>query len=140
MLNRVVLIGRLTRDPDSKYTTSGIAYCRFRIAVDRLTKNAETGEKETDFIDIVGWRKTAEFVSSYITKGRLVSVEGRLQVNSFTGNDGVRKTFYEVVADNVQILDRARDSSGESGQVNQGVGSSVKEPMPPDDDDPFADE
>jgi single-strand DNA-binding protein len=140
MLNRVILIGRLTRDPDSKYTTSGIAYCRFRLAVDRLTKNPETGEKETDFIDIVGWRKTAEFVTSYITKGRLVSVEGRLQVNNFTGNDGVRKTFYEVVADNIQTLDRARDSSAEPGQINQGGGNSVSDPVPPDDDDPFSDE
>jgi|SRR5579872_3252260 len=112
MLNRVVLIGRLTKDPESQYTPNGIAVAKFRIAVDRPTKNAETGEKETDFIDIVAWRRTAEFVTQYLGKGRLVAVEGRLQIRNFVGQDGQRRYFTEVVADNVQGLDRPRDGEG----------------------------
>src|SRR5690242_15340237 len=112
MLNRIVLIGRLTKDPESKYTPNGIAVAQFRIAVDRPTKNPETGEKETDFIDVVAWRRTAEFVTQYLTKGRLVAVEGRLQIRSWVAQDGSKRYNTEVVADNVQGLDRARDTEG----------------------------
>lgn len=120
MLNRIVLIGRLTKDPESSYTPNGIALAKFRIAVDRPTKNQETGEKETDFIDIVAWRRTAEFVTQYITKGRLVAVEGRLQIRNFVGQDGQRRYFTEVVADNVQGLDRPRDAEGASAVASYG--------------------
>lgn len=123
MLNRIVLIGRLTKDPDSQYTTSGIAVARFRIAVDRPTKNADTGEKETDFIDVVAWRRTAEFVSQYMTKGRLVAVDGRLQMRSWVAQDGTKRTAYEVVADNVQGLDRPRDAEGMPGAGASGIGA-----------------
>src|SRR5262245_53342127 len=112
MLNRIVLIGRLTKDPESQYTPNGIAVARFRIAVDRPTKNPETGEKETDFIDIVAWRRTAEFVTQYVTKGRLVAVDGRLQIRSWVGQDGQKRYNTEVVADNVQTLDKPRDTEG----------------------------
>ncbi len=86
MVNRIVLVGRLTRDPESQYTTNGIAIAKFSVAVDRFSKNPETGEKETDFIDIVAFRRTAEFVTQYITKGRLVAVEGRLQIRSWVAH------------------------------------------------------
>src|SRR6266542_2734584 len=112
MLNRIVLIGRLTKDPESKYTPNGIAVATFRIAVDRYSQNPETGEKETDFFNVVAWRRTAEFVTQYITKGRLVAVEGRMQMRSWTAQDGSRQTIYEVSADRVQGLDRPRDDSG----------------------------
>ena len=153
MLNRIVLIGRLTKDPKSRYTPNGIAVAQFRIAVDRPTKNQETGEKETDFIDVVAWRRTAEFVTQYLTKGRLVAVEGRLQMRSWVAQDGTRRTAYEVVADNVQGLDRPRD--GEGAVAGQPVGAETefaKVPAPAaarastpidtdlDDADPFADE
>jgi single-strand DNA-binding protein len=91
MLNRVVLIGRLTRDPESQYTPSGVAIAKFTIAVDRFSKNPETGEKETDFIPVVAFRRSAEFVTQYITKGRLVAVEGRIQVRSWVAQDGQKR-------------------------------------------------
>src|SRR2546423_13504152 len=107
MLKRIVLIGRLTRDPESQYTPSGIALAKFTLAVDRFTKNPETGEKETDFIPIVAFRRSAEFVTQYVGKGRLVAVEGRLQVRSWVAQDGTKRYFTEVIAENVDTLDRA---------------------------------
>lgn len=108
-MNRIVLIGRLTREPEAKTTSGGQAVATFGLAVDRDYKNAQ-GEKETDFINIVTWRKTAEFVTNYVQKGRLVALEGRLQVRSYTNNDGQKRTVAEVVADNVQVLDRQKDA------------------------------
>src|SRR2546421_9341363 len=116
MLNRIVLIGRLTRDPESQYTPSGIALAKFGIAVDRVSKNPETGEKETDFIDIVAWRRTAEFVTQYITKGRLVAVDGRLQIRQWVGNDGTKRYNTEVIAENVDTLDRPREPEAGGSQ------------------------
>src|SRR5437764_15313624 len=112
MVHRIVLVGRLTRDPESQYTTNGIAIVKFGMAVDRVTKNPETGEKETDFIDVVAWRRTAEFVTQYITKGRLVAVEGRLQIRSWVAQDGTKRRAAEVVADNVQGLGPREGGSG----------------------------
>jgi len=143
MLNRVVLIGRLTRDPESKYTTNGIALANFGIAVDRPTRNQETGERETDFINVTAWRHTAEFVTQYLTKGRLVAVEGRLQVRSWVSQDGGRRTAYEVVADNVQGLDRPKDTDARRGPAPEGqTAQAAPAPGAPevDDTDPFADE
>src|SRR5579871_2974794 len=95
-LNRVVLIGRLTRDPEMKYTTNGVPVAQFGIAVNRYTKN-EQGEYETDFFNIVAWRRTAEFVSNYLTKGRLVAVDGRLQTRSWVDQQsGQKRTAYEI--------------------------------------------
>lgn len=110
MLNRIILIGRLVRDPESSYTGGGIPVARFTIAVDRFTKNAETGLKETDFIDCVAWRQRAEFVANYVKKGRLVAVEGRLQIRQWEAQDGSRRRSAEVQVDNLQPLDRARDA------------------------------
>ena len=141
MINRVVLVGRLTKDPESQYTPNGIAIAKFTIAVDRFTKNPETGEKETDFIPVVAWRRSAEFVTQYITKGRLVGVEGRMQVRSWVAQDGSRRYMTEVVADNVQGLDRAKDGEGGAsgaGPADNGGPGDVSQVM--DDHDPFADD
>lgn len=104
MLNKVFLIGRLTRDPESSSTQSGVAYCKFSIAIDRFTKGKD-GESLTDFIRIVCWRRLAEICSQYLKKGKLVCVEGRLQIDLFEKN-GEKREFSEVTALNVQMLDR----------------------------------
>ena len=113
MLNKIILMGRLTRDPELRRTQSGTPVASFSLAVDRDFKNKETGEKSTDFIDIVAWRQTAEFVSRYFTKGRMAVVEGRLQIRDWTDKDGGKRRSAEVVADNVYFGDNKRD--GESG-------------------------
>ena len=117
MLNHIVLMGRLTRDPELRRTSAGIAVTSFRIAVDRdFGGNRETGEKETDYIDVVAWRQTGEFVNKYFSKGRMVVVSGRLQMRSWNDKDGNKRTTAEVVADNVYFGDSKRDgdSNGSS--------------------------
>ena len=118
MLNRIILMGRLTRDPELRYTQSQTPVASFSLAVDRDFKNKETGEKQTDFIDIVAWRSTAEFVSRYFNKGRMAVVEGRLQIRGWTDQDGNKRKSAEVVADNVYFGDSKRD--GDSGQGGYG--------------------
>ena len=114
MLNRIILMGRLTRDPELRRTGSGTAVTSFSLAVDR-DFNSQSGEKETDFIDIVAWRNTAEFVSKYFTKGRMAVVEGRLQIRDWTDKDGGKRRSAEVVADNVYFGDSKRDGGDNSG-------------------------
>ena len=112
MLNRVILIGRLVRDPEVGYLEqSGIARARMRIAVDRSRRNPETNERETDFIDLVAWRNQAEFASQYLQKGRLVAVEGRLQMRSWEAQDGTRRVAAEVIVDSIQALDRPKEAA-----------------------------
>ena len=111
MLNHIVLMGRLTRDPELRRTGSGIAVASFRLAVDRDFAPKDGGEKETDFIDIVAWRSTAEFVSRYFTKGRMAVVSGRLQMRNWTDKEGNKRTSAEVVADNVYFGDSKRDGA-----------------------------
>ena len=112
MLNHIVLMGRLTRDPELRRTGSGIPVTTFTLAVDRdFGSNKETGEKETDFIDIVTWRSTAEYVSKYFTKGRMAVVSGRLQIRNWNDKDGNKRRSAEVVADNVYFGDSRRDSA-----------------------------
>lgn len=107
MLNRVILIGRLTRDPELRYTSSsGIPTVNFTLAVDRAYQSSR-GDRETDFIRIVCWRKLAEHCKEYLSKGKLVAVEGRLQVRNWETPQGERRTIAEIVADNVRFLDRA---------------------------------
>lgn len=108
MLNRVILIGRLTRDPELRILPNGIPVASFTLAVDRPFTNQQ-GERDTDFIDIVVWRKQAETVSNHLSKGRLVAVEGRLQVRTYETQDGQKRKVAEVVADTVRFLDRPRD-------------------------------
>ena len=109
MLNKIILMGRLTRDPELRRTGSGTAVTSFSLAVDRDFES-QSGEKETDFIDVVAWRNTAEFVSKYFTKGRMAVVEGRLQMRDWTDRDGNKRRSAEVVADNVYFGDSKRDS------------------------------
>ena len=114
MLNHIVLMGRLTRDPELRRTGSGIPVTTFTLAVDRdFSSNRETGERETDFIDIVTWRNTAEFVSKYFTKGRMAVISGRLQIRNWNDKDGNKRRSAEVVADNVYFGDSRRD--GDNG-------------------------
>ena len=110
MLNHIVLMGRLTRDPELRRTGSGLAVVSFSLAVDRDFGNRETGDRETDFIDIVAWRNTAEFVSKYFTKGRMAVVSGRLQIRNWTDKEGNKRRSAEVVADNVYFGDSKRDN------------------------------
>ena len=110
MLNHIVIMGRLTRDPELRRTGSGIAVASFSVAVDRDFGKNENGEKETDFIDCIAWRQTGEFVSKYFTKGRMIVVSGRLQVRSWTDKDGNKRRTAEVVADTVYFGDSKRDS------------------------------
>lgn len=119
MLNRIVLMGRLTRDPELRRTGSGTAVSSFSIAVDRDFKG-QSGEKETDFIDIVAWRNTAEFVSKHFTKGRMAVVEGRLQIRDWKDKEGNNRRSAEVVADNVYFGDSKRDGDAVGGSYTGG--------------------
>ena len=114
MLNHIVLMGRLTRDPELRRTGSGVAVASFSIAVDRDFGSRDGGEKETDFIDIVAWRSTAEFVSKYFTKGRMAVVSGRLQIRNWNDKEGNKRRSAEVVADNVYFGD-SKPSGQEGG-------------------------
>ena len=114
MLNHIVIMGRLTRDPELRRTGTGIAVASFSVAVDRDFGNRESGEKETDFIDCVAWRQTGEFVSKYFTKGRMIVVSGRLQIRSWTDKDGNKRRTAEVVADNCYFGDSKRENEGGS--------------------------
>lgn len=111
MLNKIILMGRLTRDPELRRTGSGTAVTSFSLAVDRDFK-AQNGEKETDFIDILAWRSTAEFVSKYFSKGRMAVVVGRLQIRDWTDKDGGKRRNAEVVADNVYFGDSKQSAAG----------------------------
>ena len=112
MLNHIVIMGRLARDPELRHTQSGTPVASFRLAVDRDFKDKNTGERATDWIDVVAWRQTGEFVSRYFTKGRMAVVEGRLQMRDWTDKDGNKRTSAEVVADNVYFGDSKRDGEG----------------------------
>ena len=116
MINRVVLVGRLTKDPELKYTQSGIAVVRFTLAVNRTFTNQQ-GEREADFINCVAWRKQAENIANFLRKGSLAGVDGRIQTSSFDGRDGQRGCMTEVVADSVQFLEprSATQNRPESG-------------------------
>lgn len=138
MVNRVVLVGRLTRDPELRTTTTGKSVCDFSIAVQKKIK-PQDGSPDADFFRVSAWGQTADFVSNYLTKGRLVAVDGRLQSRKYTANDGTNREIVEVVADNVQGLDKPRDDAGGGG--GGGVPVAAGGPAPdPNEYDPFADE
>jgi single-strand DNA-binding protein len=118
MLNRIILQGRLTADPELRQTPSSVSVASFTMAVDRDFKNKESGEKETDFINCVAWRNTGEFVSRYFTKGSLAVVEGRLQMRKYTDRDGNKRIAAEVVADNVYFGGSKKDNEGGGGYAN----------------------
>lgn len=151
-VNRVVLVGRLTRDPELRQTTTGRQVCNFGIAVQKQRK-PQDGSPDADFFNIVAWGQTADFVTQYLHKGRLVAVDGRLQARRYTTQDGAQRDIVEVVADNVQGLDRPRDDQaggggGGGGSYSRGGDSGGGSYAPqevsaaPDIDeyDPFADE
>ena len=133
MLNRVILIGRLTRDPELRYTPAGVAVTQFTLAVDRPFTTGQ-GEREADFIPIVTWRQLAETCANYLKKGRLTAVEGRIQVRNYENNEGKRVYVTEVIADNVRFLESNREggasrednggNSGNSGGYGGGSGNS----------------
>ena len=117
MLNKIVIMGRLTRDPELRRTGSGTAVTSFSLACDRDFKS-QSGDKETDFIEVVAWKNTAEFVSKYFSKGRMAVVEGRLQIRDWTDKSGNKRTTAEVVADNVYFADSKRSESNENQKEN----------------------
>ena len=132
MLNRIIIMGRLTRDVDIRHTQTGTAVASFSMAVDRDFKDKATGEKATDFIDVVAWRNTAEFVSRYFTKGRMAVVEGRLQIREWTDKEGNKRRTAEVVADNVYFGDSKRD--GERSYQGGYSSGGYQAPEQPDND------
>ena len=131
MLNRIVLIGRLTKDPELRYTQSGKAVCTFTLAVDRPYL-ANNGNREADFINIVVWNKTAENCAQYLAKGKLAAVDGRLQIRSYDGQDGQRRYVTEVIADNVRFLS-PKSEAQQSGQLEAWIGDSGGYASPADD-------
>lgn len=118
MLNKIIIMGRLGKDPELRHTQQGTPVASFSLAVDRDFKDKGTGERVTDWIDVVAWRQTGEFVSRYFTKGRMAVVEGRLQMRDWNDRDGNKRRSAEVVADNVYFGDSKKDA--DSGGYQQG--------------------
>ena len=133
MLNKVILIGRLVADPQLRYTQGGVAVTSFTLAVDRPF-TTQGGEREADFIDIVTWRKQAETCANHLNKGRLVAVDGRLQVRSYDDQNNIRRKAAEIVADQVRFLDRKDRDGTESESEKKDTASP---PEPGFDDVPF---
>ena len=126
MLNKIIIMGRLTRDPELRHTAAGNPVASFSLAVERDFKS-ESGERATDFIDIVAWRSTADFVSKYFTKGRMAVVEGRLQIRPWTDKDGNKRRSAEVVADNVYFGDSKRNGGDTCNTLAQEGNASGQE-------------
>jgi len=144
MLNRVILIGRLTKDPELRYTPAGVAVTQFTIACDRPF-SSNNGEREADFIPIVTWRQLAENCANYLRKGRLAAVEGRIQVRNYENNEGKRVYVTEVIADNVRFLESNRDNAAredysQGGQAAGGYDSRPTQPTRSINNDPFKDD
>lgn len=120
MLNQIVIMGRLTRDPELRRTNSGLAVASFSVACERDFPNKDTGERETDFIDCVAWRQTGEFVSKYFTKGQMIVVSGRLQIRPWTDKDGNKRKTAEIIADNVYFGEskKDKDAAGNTPKAN----------------------
>ena len=127
MLNRIVIMGRLTRDPELRRTQNGTAVTSFSVAVDRDFKSRESGEKATDFIDVVAWRQTAEFVCRYFRKGQRIALQGSLQSRSYTDKEGNKRTAYEVVADNVFFAESKNGGAAEVVADNIYFGDSKRD-------------
>ena len=123
-MNKVYLIGNLTRDPEMRSTNTGIPVCNFSIAVNRRFRNAQTGQQETDFFNIVAWRQLAELCSRYLAKGRKVAVSGSIQTRSYEAQDGSKRTAFDIVADEVEFL------SSPQGNASSGDYASASSPAP----------
>lgn len=126
-MNKIILIGRLTKDPDLRYTTNGTAVCSFTLAVDRRLKRE--GEQSTDFINIVVWNKQGENCANYLSKGKMAAVEGRLQIRSYAADDGQKRYVTEVAAQSVQFLERATVMSEANGIVQASMRGSAYESL-----------
>lgn len=135
MLNHIVLMGRLTRDPELRRTQNGTAVASFSLAVDHDYSGKDGGEKETDFIDCVAWRNTAEFISKYFTKGRMAVVAGRLQIRPWTDRDGNKRRSAEVIVDSAYFGDSKRESDGANTRYSEPTHSSTGEYSVIEDDD-----
>ena len=118
MLNKSILIGRLTKEPELKYTNTGVAVCTFTLAIDRPFKDSQ-GNKEADFLNIVTWRQLAETCANYLKKGRLCAVEGRIQIRNYENNEGRRIYITEIVADNVRFLESGNKAEAEETGANK---------------------
>ncbi len=135
MLNKVILIGRLTREPDLRYTPSGTPVAKFTLAVDRRTN--KQGERQADFIDIITWQKIAETCAKHLGKGRLVAVEGRLQIRSYEDSQSIRRKAAEVIAETVRFLDRAKNGQSQKPADGADDGDFASGVSFVDDDMPF---
>lgn len=133
-MNKVLLVGRLAQQPELRYTQNGVAVARFTVAVNRPYTNPQ-GERDADFIDVVVWRAQAENCANYLAKGRLVGVEGRLQIRSYETAEGQKRRVAEVVADRVEFLDRGKEG-GQSG-AEEGGGQRLEDGADADDQVPF---
>ena len=134
MLNHITIMGRMTRDPELRRTQNGTAVAGFTLAVDRDFAPKDGGDRETDFIDCVAWRNTAEFVSKYFSKGRMAVVSGRLQLRDWTDKDGNKRRSAEVVADNVYFGDSKRDADGAAAPAPSAASPQADFQVLPDDD------
>ena len=140
MYNKAFLIGNLARDPELRYTSSGIPVTRFAIAVNRFGKKGggeNSGNQDVDFINIVAWRRLAEICGEFLKKGMPVAIEGRLQVKEFTGRDGEKKTMTEVVAENMQMLGRKSPVASQEAPLDSARGERVEELENNDGEIPF---
>lgn len=138
MINRVVLVGRLTKDPDLRITPNGISVTTFTLAVNRTYTNQQ-GEREADFINCVAWRKQAENVANYLKKGSLAGIDGRIQTRSYEGQDGKRVYVTEILAESVQFLDSRGKGNGDTQKSNTGQNQASDRAYNQAHDDPFAD-
>lgn len=136
-MNRVCLVGRVTAKPELRYTGGNVPYTRFSVAVNRTFNNAN-GERETDFINVIAWRRQAENIANYLDKGRLVSVDGRIQTGSYTAQDGSKRYTTDVVADNVQFLESRRQAENNSTPYDY-QDAPAEAPSVDVDNDPFSD-
>ncbi len=128
MLNHIVIMGRLTRDPELRHTQSGTPVASFSLAVDR-DFGSRDGEKQTDFIDVVAWRNTAEFVSKYFAKGRMAVVSGRLQIRDWTDKEGGKRRSAEVVAENIYFGDSKKSEAGNDRSSSMSPGGGYSAPV-----------
>lgn len=138
-INRVVITGRLTADPEMRTTPSGKQVVSVTVAVQKRFKPTDPNEKDAHFFRVTAWGNNAEFLVNYAHKGRMVGVEGRLDQRRFTGNDGIEREVVEIIADNIALLDRPRDEVGETRERAAVAIPATEEPEP-DDYDPFAEE
>lgn len=124
MINKIILMGRLTADPELRQTPSGVSVCRFRIAVNRPYADKQTGERQSDFINIIAWRASADFVARYFSKGKMIIVEGSLRNNDYTDQNGVKHYSMEVMADSVTFGESKSAASGNAGGQRNSAPSS----------------